>query len=361
MTSFSLCVLLASSLLQLVAAILAVLLIRQTTGAGHAWLLLSSAMVLMLSRRAVTLIGYFHPSVEQAFKGPIAETIALAIAILMLLGVLRVRQVFRSLQDTARELKASAEKCERLFRQAEDAVQLRDEFLAVASHELRTPVTSLQLVLQGLSSGTVADTPEARRRALGLAERQTRKLAGLIDEMLNVSCIESGQLALALTEVDLTAVAREVCERLAPALSRAACTLVLHADAPVIGRWDQGRVDQVITHLLSNAFKFAAGKPIEVQLGEVAGTARLSVRDGGSGIPPEILPRIFERFMRGVSAERYGGLGLGLYAVDSIVRSLGGTVRAESTVGIGSVFTVELPTAGPPGCPDKTADKDART
>lgn len=361
MTVFSLCVLLVSAVLQLLAAIFAVRLIRQTTSAGHAWLLLSLAMVLMLSRRVVTLLSFFLPNVERTFKGPIAETIALLIAILMLLGVLRIPQVFRSLQEIATELRASLEERERLYRQAQNAVRLRDEFLSVASHELRTPVTSLQLALQGLQVGLLAGTPEARTRALRIAERQTRKLGQLIDELLIVSRIESGQLHLELQEIDLTAVTREVCERLAPDLSRAACTLVLRSEVSVVGMWDYASLDQVITNLLSNAIKFAAGKPIEVQIEQVASTARLSVRDSGIGIPPEILPRIFDRFVRGVSAERYGGLGLGLYIVDGIVRALGGTVRAEGKVGSGSLFTIELPTAGPPERLLATAKKGLST
>ncbi len=111
-------------------------------------------------------------------------------------------------------------------------------------------------------------------------------------------------------------------------------------------RREQAGRRQVVTNLLSNSTRFGAGRPIEVTVTQDGDTARLVVQDHGIGIPADRLPRIFERFERGVSVREYGGLGLGLYIVREIVRAMGGTIRVESIVDVGSTFTVELPRAG---------------
>jgi signal transduction histidine kinase len=113
----------------------------------------------------------------------------------------------------------------------------------------------------------------------------------------------------------------------------------------LIGTWDRGRVDQIITNLLSNAVKFGLGKPIEIRLVERDGAAILSLHDRGIGIASEAQPRIFAPFERAVSARHYGGLGLGLYIVRTIVEGMGGTVSVESGLGEGATFTVRLPLA----------------
>jgi PAS domain S-box-containing protein len=234
---------------------------------------------------------------------------------------------------------------------AEEALRLRDEFLAVAAHELLTPMTSLRLTLQSLlvSQEQGLPTPE---RALATADRQSRRLLDLIDGLLNVSRLDAGALELALDEVDLAALVREVTARFAMQLQNSGTTLTLHADEPVIGRWDRSRLDQVITNLLSNASKYAAGKPVELSVTRDGERARLEIRDQGIGIDPARLPHIFERFERAVSPRYYGGLGLGLFIVRRLVEAHGGQVRAESTLDVGSTFVVELPIAGTPEVAD---------
>ena len=232
--------------------------------------------------------------------------------------------------------------------QLQEAVRLRDEFLSIASHELRTPITSLQLMVQSLTRGIVPPSPEMTLRTFRLAERQIGRLTRLIEELLEVSRIQSGHLALELESLDLVLVARDVVQRFEADLARAGATVTLTDAASVVGFWDRSKLERIVTNLLANAMKFGEGKPIEITVEEVpTGTARLVVTDHGIGIPPERLPCIFERFERAVSAREYGGLGLGLYIVRSLVRGLGGRVWAESQVGRGSTFTVELPCSGP--------------
>jgi signal transduction histidine kinase len=139
-------------------------------------------------------------------------------------------------------------------------------------------------------------------------------------------------------------VVKEMVEQLSEELARAQCKLAMRVpDQPVLGRWDRLRLEQVVANLLSNAAKFGQGKPVQIAVEQTADTARLVVEDHGIGIPPEYLSHIFERFERAVSPRQYGGLGLGLYIVRAIVEAMGGTVRAQSTVGAGASFVVELP------------------
>jgi signal transduction histidine kinase/integral membrane sensor domain MASE1 len=234
----------------------------------------------------------------------------------------------------------------RLYRDAQDAIRLREEFLQIASHELNTPVHGLQLAIQAMKrSGAAA--ADALAPSMARAERQVKRLARLIEELLDVSRIEAERMRVELEDVDLPAVVRDVTERFAEELSLAACTLELHMEEPVVGCWDRFRLEQVFTNLLSNAIKFGHGHPIEVSVGKTDGMATLVVRDHGIGIPPDRLKHIFGRFERAVSTRSYGGLGLGLYIARSIVEALGGSIRAESMPGNGATFTVELPSAGP--------------
>ena len=199
----------------------------------------------------------------------------------------------------------------RLYHDAQEAILNRDEFLSVASHELRTPVTSLQLVVQGLLHGIVPTTPDSIARTLKLVDRQTSRLGRLINEMLSVGYIQGGRLKLQLDDVDLAAVVREAADRFAADLAAAHCQLDVRSPEKVIGRWDKDKLDQVVTNLLSNAIKFGTGMPIEVVLEEKGPLARLVVTDHGIGIQPEGLSRLFQKFERAVSARAYGGLGLG--------------------------------------------------
>ncbi|APR80184.1 Signal transduction histidine kinase CheA [Minicystis rosea] len=231
----------------------------------------------------------------------------------------------------------------RLYKQMLESVRVRDEFLTAASHELRTPVMSLLLSAQGLLRSTVA-VPTQSRRVLELICRQASRLAKLVDDMMSVGRLHLDRLELHLAEMDLVALARDVMDRLAPAAAQAGCAVGLHAPGPVHGRWDPDRLDQVVTNLLANAIKFGAGKPIEILIDQAEGLARLDVIDHGIGIEPEALSHIFEKFGRATAAHSYGGLGLGLYIARHIVEAMGGTLRAMSTPGRETRFSVELPT-----------------
>lgn len=233
----------------------------------------------------------------------------------------------------------------RLYAESQASVQVRDQFLSVASHELRTPLTSLNMTVQALLDNTLPATPENLRKVFSITRRQIARLTHLVDELLNVSRITAGRLALELDDVDLAVVVRDVLERFDGELSRTG-TRVSMRTTPVVGRWDKSALDQVVTNIVSNALKFGGGKPIDVMVEAVNGTAKLVVADHGIGIPSDRIPHIFERFERAVSARQYGGLGLGLYIARAIVEALGGSIEARSAgPHEGAMFTVELPRA----------------
>jgi signal transduction histidine kinase len=227
-------------------------------------------------------------------------------------------------------------------RKAREALQLRDEFVSVASHELRTPLTSLRLLAQMLTRQTTPTMTNARR-TFATIERQVARLAHLVDELLSADRIRFGRLVLHLEEVDLAAVVREVVEQLGIRLHQAGCALSVRAAAPVVGSWDPNSIYEIVTNLLDNAIKFGDGKPIEITVEQRDEIARLVMTDHGIGIPTERLSHIFGRFERAVSAKHYGGLGLGLFIVRTLVEALHGKVRAESTLGGGATIVVELP------------------
>ena len=236
----------------------------------------------------------------------------------------------------------------RLYRDARDAVRLRDEFLSTASHELKTPITTLQLQVQSFTrSGEAAaegGNLDKFRMRVATAERQVNRLARLVDSLLDISRITGGRLDLEGEPVDLAAVVRDSLARSAEELDRAGCAVTLRLDgASHIGRWDRTRLEQIVGNLLSNAAKYGAGRPVEVTVSSDSETSRLTVRDHGIGIDLEHQARIFDRFERAVSVRHYGGLGLGLWIVRQIVEAHGGSISVESSPGKGSAFTVELP------------------
>jgi len=225
---------------------------------------------------------------------------------------------------------------------AQEAIRLRDDFLSIASHELKTPLTALQLQLRSIR---VQAGPGGNGLA-GKIDRAIRvgdRLANLIEALLDVSRIATGKLTLTLESFDLVDVAREIVERLRESAAQAGCALSLDARGAVEGRWDRLRVEQVLTNLISNAIKYACDKPILVSVAHADGEAVLQVRDSGPGIADPQLPRIFERFERAESSRNYGGLGLGLYVAREIAEAHGGKILAANLPGGGASFTVRLP------------------
>ena len=246
-----------------------------------------------------------------------------------------------------------------LYRKAQAEVRERDEFLSIASHELRTPVTALQLQLQMLQRSADrgrTEWPEEMAGKLDALERQTRRIAVLVNELLDVSRMRLGRLELKLEDLDLAEVARETVAHLEQEGARSGSTITLDARGPAAGRWDRVRIEQVLVNLLANAIKFGEGKPIRVEVDADEARARVVVRDLGIGISEDDQQRVFQRFERAVPSQHFGGLGLGLYIARQIVEAHGGAIALQSTPGAGTAFLVDLPRIAEPPPPPPMAN-----
>jgi signal transduction histidine kinase len=239
----------------------------------------------------------------------------------------------------------------RLYQSLQETLRARDEFLSIASHELKTPLTSLtlqsqlrrrQLAKGGLDSLSI----ERMSKQLEGDARQLSRLNTLIDDMLDISRIRTGQLRLHRARLELGALTKEVLERFDSQLVEACGSVEALIEQGLEVTGDPFRLEQVIANLLTNAMKYGAGKPVVVSAARSkSGTVVLSVRDRGIGISEEDQKRIFARFERAVPSGVFSGMGLGLAIAKDIVEAHGGTIRVESRLGEGSVFSVELPKA----------------
>jgi signal transduction histidine kinase len=231
----------------------------------------------------------------------------------------------------------------RLYRRAEEAIKARDEFLSLASHELRTPLTSLTMLAQSiLREGAALPADALRTLGQGLV-RQTGRLDRLAERLLSASETGIHPPSINRERLDLSELVRDLTLAFSGVAATVGSTLSSSVDDHVIGNIDGTRIEQVVGNLIDNAVKFGPGSPIEVSLRAHNGTAILSVRDRGPGIPLEEQGELFRRYRRGRAADGIGGLGLGLHVVHEIVAAHGGEVHVEAHPGRGSTFIVELP------------------
>ncbi|GMT99758.1 hypothetical protein KH5H1_38780 [Corallococcus caeni] len=229
----------------------------------------------------------------------------------------------------------------------EEAVRARDDFLSVASHELKTPLAAFRLQLERLERGLDANArAELRERFLD-TRRQVQRLVTIVETLLDVSQLTAGPPLLTVEDEDFSALVTDVVARQQEELTRAGCVLTLRSEGPVPVRLDRERLAQVVRSLLSNAMKYAPGKPVEVLVEQDGPLARLTVVDHGMGVRPEDRERIWQRFERAVSVRNFGGLGLGLWIARQVVEAHGGSVGVSETPGGGATFTVTLPLDGP--------------
>ncbi|WIG96777.1 hybrid sensor histidine kinase/response regulator [Myxococcus sp. SDU36] len=247
------------------------------------------------------------------------------------------------------ELLANIEALLRLQARAQAAVQLRDEFLAIAAHELRTPLTALRLNLERVLhhlARTRGDTVSRKtvEASTAPALRQLVRMQELLDTLLDVSRVGHRRMRLHLEMMDLAEAARDVAQRLAMQARAAGVALTLALpERPALLAGDRLRLEQVISNLLTNAFRYGDGKPVRLMVEDHPDVLRIRVRDQGIGIAEQDLARIFNRFERAVTTAGTDGLGLGLYIAREIVAAHEGTLTVESQPGEGSTFQVTLP------------------
>jgi len=227
------------------------------------------------------------------------------------------------------------------------ALEVRDEFFSIATHELKDPLFSLQLSIQLLRHAATrqGEIPPYLAHHLEVGQRQTERLSRLIDNLLDVSRIMNRRLQLDIEALDLGELVRECAERFRERGVATRTPITVDAATPLIGYFDRLKIEQVITNLLSNALKYGAGKPVAVRVagGDDDETAVVEVADQGPGIAAADQARIFGRFERASDGHKKESLGLGLYIVRSLVEAHGGSVVVRSEPGQGATFVVTLP------------------
>ena len=225
------------------------------------------------------------------------------------------------------------------------AVQATDDFLAVAGHELRSPLAALLVQLEA-AQRTVGRVPDAKAlERIDGALSAGRELDQLITNLLDVSRITEGGLHLEPEPLDLSRVVEQTVGRLAEVSSPSKSPIVLTCEEHVNGHWDRLRIGQIVNNLVGNAVKYGQGKPVEVDLRARDGMAIVRVVDHGIGMTPEHLKKLFQKFERGLRTRGFHGFGLGLWITKRIVEASGGDIHVESAPDLGTTFTVRLPMA----------------
>ncbi len=221
---------------------------------------------------------------------------------------------------------------------------VRQEFLSNVSHELRTPLTAILAFVETLETGAMED-PESSQRFLSIIRKNASRMHGLIDDILELTAIEGGNVTLRAGTVDLHALVDDVCASFAAKASAHGVSLVNKVDAEVMIRADERRLEQMLTNLIDNGIKFSREGGTVTVRHERGERDKIVVEDNGDGIPAQHLERLFERFYRvdRARSREMGGTGLGLAIVKHLALLHGGEVTVDSELGKGTIFTIHLP------------------
>lgn len=237
-----------------------------------------------------------------------------------------------------------------LFRKLKEVDQMKDEFISIASHELRTPITGIRGYLEMVLDGSLGPIPETAKEPLRAVNKSAERLGVLVEDLLNVSRIEQGRIDLELQDVDPLPVIREVIAELAPMAAEKQLQLDYRGpDALPTLRVNRDRFKQVIVNLVGNGLKYTPKGSVTVEPEQRDATLRLKVADTGIGMAPKDLERLFTKFYR-VQTEKtreISGTGLGLWITKQIVEKMSGAIEVESIEGVGSQFIVTFPLKPP--------------
>lgn len=239
-----------------------------------------------------------------------------------------------------------------LYQKSKEAIQLRDDFLMIASHELKTPITSLKLKLQTLlrTFHTVNREKLSDENiivSLNFIDQQIEKIIKLIEQLLDTSQISKEKIKLNREAVNLSDITDELVSLFTDELKASGSNLEIDVENPIVGLWDPLRIKQALTNLLSNAIKYGLGKPIKISAMIKNNESEISIEDQGLGIAKKDQSRIFGRFERAISSLSYGGLGLGLFVTQQIIEAHGGSILLKSELNKGSTFVIRLPLNAP--------------
>ena len=261
-----------------------------------------------------------------------------------------VKQQVEALEQSRREQEVLLAQLQVTQGELEHAVRMRDDFMSIVSHEVRTPLNGLILETQLRKMHLARDnaaafTLDKMKAMVERDERQIQSLIRLIEDMLDVSRIRTGKLSIRPGQFDLSRLVSTLVETFAPQISAAQSSVNLSVDSPVVGLWDEFRIEQVVSNLLTNALRYGAKSPIDVSVYVEGENAIVEVRDQGIGISEENQQRIFQQFERVSAKHAVAGLGLGLFISEQIVAAHGGKITVQSALGEGAVFRVSLPLA----------------
>lgn len=233
----------------------------------------------------------------------------------------------------------------------EEAIRARDDFVSIAAHELRNPMTPILGQVERLlmiAQRRDSECPPQITAGLEMLERAVLTYISRATVLLDVNRIVSGMLRLAPAPLDLSALVTAVVERYRTPAAKLGCTLGTQIEPAVMGVWDGLAIEQIVDNLLSNAVKYGRSAPILVSLDWSENSARLVVQDRGPGISVQDRKRIFARFERVVATRDRGGFGIGLWVVRQLVEAMGATINIDSAPGQGTTFTILLPQSGGP-------------
>lgn len=233
-------------------------------------------------------------------------------------------------------------------RQAQLEIKARDEFLSIASHELKTPLTlsllQIQRALHNIRNVSLANfSVQKLMDMLESVEQQTDRLSKMISDLSNVSLITTGRMKLEAAEFDMAQTVKDIVQHVKMSMRKKDYPITVDVPDSLVVIFDKVRIEQVITNLITNAIKYGNNKPIEVKLEKKGITVRLTVKDKGLGIPKHMQAKIFGRFERGNGHNEIKGLGVGLYITNQIISAHEGKINLKSKPGSGSEFSIELP------------------
>lgn len=259
-----------------------------------------------------------------------------------------MKQQVEALEQARREQEALLQQLQNTQLELQQAVRMRDDFMSIVAHEVRTPLNGLILETQLRKMHLARDNASAftldkMQAMVDRDERQIKSLIRLIEDMLDVSRIRTGKLSIRPSRFDLVQLVSNLLQNFAPQMEAAETSVSFEASEPVEGCWDEFRIEQVVSNLLTNALRYGGRSPIQARVYREGDEARVEVQDHGIGISAENQKRIFQQFERVSAKTVVAGLGLGLFISEQIVAAHGGSIVVESEINEGALFRVCLP------------------
>jgi signal transduction histidine kinase len=260
------------------------------------------------------------------------------------------RRQMEALEKSRREQEVLLRELNATQAELQRSLRMRDEFMSLVAHELRTPLNTLFLETQmrtlHLKRGNLqAFAGEQMGAMIKRDERQIKAMIRLIDDMLDVTRMRNGTLSVRPAQVELMGMLERVVSDLSLQAAATGCAITLQPHPPVMGYWDEFRIEQVVVNLLTNALRYGGGCDVAVRVAVEGAQTRIDVVDSGKGIEPEDMERIFQPFERGARNGEPKGLGLGLYISRQLASAHGGELSVASAAGQGSTFSLVLPCA----------------